>query len=70
MAEEFEEVEEETTKGRGPQPPRVSITLPHRIRRKLRIAAAKADMEVVDWCRTVLVTAADRTVKKIYPDEI
>lgn len=49
---------------RGPQPPRISVTLPNRIRRKIRIAAAKHDMEVADWCRTVIVTAAQKTMEK------
>jgi hypothetical protein len=50
---------------RGPQSPRLSITLPAHIRRKVRVAAAKADMEIADWCKTVLVTAATRTLERL-----
>ena len=67
--EEIEEVEEEdeeeTPSSRGPQPPRISITLPTRVRRKVRIAAAKADMEINDWCKAVLVRAAVQTLEKL-----
>lgn len=66
--EDVEEVEEESSpgiSGRGPQPPRISITLPNRIRKRVRIAAARADMEVPDWCRTVLVRAARLTVERL-----
>jgi hypothetical protein len=41
------------------------VTLPARIRKKIRIAAAKADMEVTDWCKTVIITAANRTVERL-----
>lgn len=62
--EDVEEIEESPS-GRGPQPPRISITLPNRIRKRVRIAAARADMEVPDWCRTVLVRAARLTVERL-----
>jgi hypothetical protein len=65
--EEPEEDDEETSSPapRGPQPPRISITLPTHIRRKVRIAAAKADMEINDWCKAVLVKAATMTLEKL-----
>jgi hypothetical protein len=54
--------------GRGPQPPRLSITLPPALRKKIRLAAALADMEPNEWARVVIVTAAKRTVEKKFPD--
>jgi hypothetical protein len=65
--EEPEEDDEEETSpaSRGPQPPRISITLPTRVRKKVRIAAAKADMEINDWCKAVLVKAATMTLEKL-----
>jgi len=73
VEEEFEEMEDtaETDDtsprppSRGPQPPRLSITLPSRVRRKVRIAAAKADMEVSEWCKAVIVKAATMTLEKL-----
>ena len=47
--------------------PRISITLPSEVRAKIRLAAALRDMEVGDWCKTVLVTVARRTVEKNFP---
>jgi len=47
--------------------PRLSITLPSEIRAKIRLAAALNDMEPGDWCKTVLVSVARRTVEKHYP---
>ena len=55
--------------GRGPQSPRISLTLPLRIRRKIRIAAAKADMDDPEWCRAILVAAANKTVAKLNLDD-
>ena len=49
--------------------PRMSITIDARLRKAIRIAAAKADMEIGDWCKTVLVTAANRAVHRLYPKE-
>jgi hypothetical protein len=64
--EEPEEIDEETSPtSRGPQPPRISITLPTHVRKKVRIAAAKADMEINDWCKAVLVKAATMTLEKL-----
>lgn len=73
--EEFEEVEdvEEETKvlgGRGPQPPRMSVTLPPNVRKQIRLAAAIADMEINEWCRVVLATAASKSVAKHFPDQV
>lgn len=56
------------THRRGPQAPRLSITLPESTRRKVRLAAAIADMTENEWAREILVTAASRTVKKHFPD--
>jgi len=64
-AEEDDDEEETATSSRGPQPPRISITLPSHVRRKVRIAAAKADMEISDWCKAVLVRAAQMTIEKL-----
>jgi hypothetical protein len=64
--EDLEESDEETSPtSRGPQPPRISITLPVSVRKKVRIAAAKADMEINDWCKAVLVKAATITLEKL-----
>lgn len=60
-----ESEEEESPPSRGPQPPRISITLPSRVRRKVRIASAKADMEINDWCKAVLVKAANMTLERL-----
>lgn len=54
---------------RAPGAPRLSITIDAELRRKMRIAAARADMEVGDWAKTILVTAAKRTVQKYYGDD-
>lgn len=64
-----EETDETSPSSRGPQPPRISITLPKRVRRKVRIAAARADMEINDWCKAVLVRAAQLTVEKLGMDD-
>lgn len=55
---------------RGPQPPRISITLTPRLKKKLRLAAALADMEENDWARAVIAQAAKRTVEKRFPDRV
>jgi hypothetical protein len=67
--EDDDEEESSPTSSRGPQPPRISITLPSRVRRKVRIAAAKADMEINDWCKAVLVRAATQTIEKLGLDD-
>ena len=54
---------------RSPAPPRMSITIDARLRKAIRIAAAKADLEIGDWCKTVLVTAANKAVHRLYPKE-
>lgn len=75
MAKKQRETEDEEepqrdpkTHRRGPQAPRLSITLPESTRRKVRLAAAIADMTENEWAREILVTAAARTVKKHFPD--
>lgn len=55
---------------RGPQPPRLSITLPDHTRKKLRLAAALEDMEPNEWAKVVLVTAARKTVARRFPDKV
>ena len=50
--------------------PRLSITLPTELRRKIRLAAALDDMEPNDWCRAILVAVAKRTVEKHFPDKV
>jgi hypothetical protein len=47
----------------------MSLTIDARLRKAIRIAAAKADMEIGDWCKTVLVTAANKAVHRLYPRE-
>jgi hypothetical protein len=42
---------------------RVSITIDPALRRKMRIAAAHADMEVGEWAAEVLKAAAIKAVK-------
>jgi hypothetical protein len=54
---------------RAPQLPRMSVTLPMRLRKLIRIAAARADLEIGDWCKVVLTEAADRTYRKYYPED-
>jgi len=63
--EDDDEEETSPSSSRGPQPPRISLTLPPRVRRKVRIAAAKADMEINDWCKAVLVKAANQTLERL-----
>lgn len=63
------DTEEEKPPGRGPQPPRISVTVSNELRRKLRIAAARADLEVPEWCKLIVSTAAARTVRKLYGDD-
>jgi len=60
---------DEKPPGRGPQPPRISITIDVELRKKLRIAAARADLEVPEWCKLIVTEAASRTVKRLYGDE-
>lgn len=60
---------DENPPGRGPQPPRISVTVSKDLRRKLRIAAARADLEVPEWCKLVVSEAASRIVRKLYPDD-
>lgn len=55
---------------RGPQAPRISITLTPSLRKKLRLAAALSNMEEPDWARAVIAKAAKRTVEKRYPDHV
>ena len=71
MAKKGKTVVEETPakKSRAPGLPRMSITLSAKLRKAIRIAAAKADMEIGDWCKTVLVTAANKAVHRLYPKE-
>lgn len=55
---------------RGAQSPRISITLSPRLKKKLRLASALADMDENDWARAVIAQAAKRTVAKRYPDKV
>lgn len=68
---EDEEVEVPAeTSSRAPAAPRISITITPSLRKKVRLAAALADMEEGDWARTVLVTASRRIVEKVYGEEV
>lgn len=49
--------------------PRMSLTITNELRRKLRIISARNDMEVGEFCKLVLSTAAKRTVEKLYGSE-
>jgi hypothetical protein len=42
---------------------RVSITIDKAVRRKIRIAAASADMELGDWVTTTLRDAAETAIR-------
>lgn len=55
---------------RGPQPPRISITLTPKLRKKLRIASALANMSEPDFARNVIAKAARQTVEKKYPNSV
>jgi hypothetical protein len=55
---------------RAPAAPRISITLTPRLRKKLRLAAALANMEEPDWARAVIAKMAKATVEKRYPDKV
>jgi hypothetical protein len=67
--DEIVEVEEKKP-SRASASPRVSVTLPTELRRKVRLAAALADMEENEWCRVVVVTAAERTVVKALGESV
>jgi len=68
---EVEETDEETTSTRrGGATPRMSITLPARMRKKIRLAAALADLDTNEWARVVLATSARKTVEKFFPDKV
>lgn len=58
---------EETKPSRAPGAPRLSLTLPVEVRKKVRLAAALADMTEGEWARTVLVKYAQMTVEKHFP---
>lgn len=68
--DEDEEDEEVTVKKprRQPSGPRMSLSLPSRARKRVKLAAALADLEVGEWCRVVLAQAAHRTVEKAFPN--
>ena len=68
VIEEVDEEEPAKKPARGPQAPRLSITLSASTRKKVRLAAALRDMEPNEWARVVLVTAARKTVEKNFPD--
>lgn len=72
--DEIEEIEvepdEETKPQRAGATPRMSITLPSRMRKKIRLAAALADLDTNEWARVVLATAARKTVERMFPDKV
>lgn len=61
---EDEEEQQDPSAQRVGAAPRLSLTLPATARRKIRLAAAIADMSEPEWARIVLVQAAARVVKK------
>lgn len=66
--EEEPEEEETATPKRGPQPPRMSITVPNSVMKKVRLASALADMDPNEWCRVIVLKAAETVVKRQYPN--
>lgn len=70
IAEAVTEVEEAPKKAtRAPAPPRLSITITPELRRAIRIASARADLEPGEWAKAVLTAAARKTVAKLYGEE-
>lgn len=47
---------------------RISITLDPKVRHRVRLAAALADLEPNEWARVILAQAATRTANKFYPN--
>lgn len=47
--------------------PRLSTTVSSDLRKKIRIAAALADMEDGEWCRFIVTEHARRRVNKLFP---
>jgi len=45
--------------------PRLSITLTPKLKSKIQLASALADMEPGEWCKTVLVQAAKMSLEKV-----
>lgn len=70
--EELEEIEVDAPDKpqRAGATPRMSITLPSRMRKKIRLAAALADLDTNEWARVVLATAARKTVERMFPDKV
>lgn len=69
-SEQEEDIEDTEIKPtRGPQPPRMSVSVTTELRKKIRIAAARADLEIGEWCKLIVAEAARRRVKKLYPDD-
>ena len=68
VSEAVEEVESTSRPSRAPQP-RLSITITAPLRKAIRIAAARADLEPGEWSKAVLAAAAQKTVEKLYGDE-
>lgn len=64
---EEEEIEEETPRSRSGSSSgalRMSITLEPAARKRIRLAAALADLEPNEWARVVLAQAATKTVER------
>jgi hypothetical protein len=47
----------------------MSVSVTTELRKKIRIAAARADLEIGEWCKLIVAEAARRRVKKLYPDD-
>jgi hypothetical protein len=69
MAAKREQPEEEVTAAKRPVIPRLSITISPSLRKAIRIASARADLEPGEWCRAILETASKRTVEKLYGED-
>jgi hypothetical protein len=67
--EAITEAVEETKSGSRNQPPRLSITISPKLRRAIRIASARADLEPGEWAKAVLAAASKKTVEKLYGEE-
>ncbi len=61
--------EESSAKSRTAALPRLSCTVSNATRKKIRIAAALADMEDGEWCRLIVTEHAKRRVAKLYPNK-
>lgn len=55
---------DEAVKAPRTQAPRMSVTISEDLRKKIRIAAARADMEPNEWVKIVVEAAAKKVVQR------